>query len=49
MEPNTVMLFVVDWLMVAFTVIEAVTVQLVTIWFAVGSLVASLRISQART
>lgn len=40
MEPNTVMLFVWIGLMVAFTVIEAVTVQLVTIWFAVGSLVA---------
>ncbi len=40
MEPNTIMLFVWIGLMVAFTVIEAVTVQLVTIWFAVGSLVA---------
>ena len=40
MEPNTVMLFVWIGLMVAFTVIEVVTVQLVTIWFAVGSLVA---------
>lgn len=38
MEPNTVMLFVWIGLMVAFTVIEAVTVQLVTIWFARGQL-----------
>lgn len=40
MESGTIMLFVWIGLMVAFTVIEAVTVQLVTIWFAVGSLAA---------
>ena len=40
MEPGMIMLFVWIGMMVAFTVIEAVTVQLVTIWFAVGSLAA---------
>lgn len=40
MEAGTIMLFVWIALMIVFTVVEAATVQLVTIWFAVGSLVA---------
>lgn len=40
MEADTIMLFVWIALMIVFTVVEAATVQLVTIWFAVGSLVA---------
>lgn len=40
MEAGTIMLFVWIAMMVVFAVAEAVTVQLVTIWFAVGSLVA---------
>lgn len=40
MEAGTIMLFVWIALMIVFAVVEALTVQLVTIWFAVGSLAA---------
>lgn len=40
MEAGTIMLFVWIALMIVFAIAEAATVQLITIWFAVGSLVA---------